>query len=297
MEVFCDHLTVTMPTEHWPAFRSEVTPIFDTAGLSVELSDDSYTLWRQPADHNKVAGGTVSSKQRGAVRVVSATGRVLSLLRTLGLFNEYLSSLGSREHRVTRLDASADLPEDAAPIVHDLAARGHRGELKLTRKTVMARHVTSLMSARWDGVVSGTVYIGSPNADLRLCVYDKTKERDEAGDILATIGMRTRYELRARSGLGVTLRDAADPAPLFFHYLSPGYLPAPESVVPWTPFRDGGFEIDRPAALPPAARLQRRVSTSPEIEALIGLALEERAGGLDYLCHLIRQRAGASAAH
>lgn len=298
VSVFADHVTATMPAQDYESWLSEASPILDEAGFAVDFTDGGRTLWRRPDPRPGCRGGTVDSRVRSGVRVVSATGSALAAFRSVGVFLRYLAALGNVPHRVTRLDASLDVPGDAAPVVRGLAQRGQSGGLKLTRKAVPAGSVTSLFSTRFDGELSGTVYVGARHSDVRLCVYDKAMEREQAGDLIGSADHRVRYELRLGSGAQITLRDAAEPEPVFWHYMR-NVLDVPDAVPAWSP-RAEGFAIDRPPPLPAAERIRRRVAASADIGDLLALVDEPHSGGLDWVFALIRQRyerhiSGASA--
>lgn len=251
--------------------------------MGVEVESEKSVLWRTPA-----ATGTVKADRIGKVWKLGTSGSVCAGLRAAGRFESYLAAIGGFPHRVTRLDASVDVPVDAAPIVAEVTRAGQAGELQLTRKSVQPRDVLSYSGVRVDGAISGTVYVGPRRADVRMVVYDKRHER--IARKLPDIGNLTRYELRLRSGTGVTLRDAADPAGVFWHYASPGFLPSPPGAPSWVP-GGTGFELAKLPPQLPAARLQRRVELSSELGSLLALALEVGPYGVELLCSLIRKRA------
>lgn len=281
-EVFCDAVGVTVPEGEWASLHADISPTFDAAGLAVEFSDARTVLWRHAP-----SAGTVKAFQRSGVWAVQCSGQVCAALRAVGMFAQYLASIGQRPHRVTRLDASLDVPVDAAPIVRDLAAIGQQGGLRLTRKGIPPGKVTTFLGMRDDGVVSGTVYAGSRSAEARMVVYDKTKERQDRGVPVA--GFVTRYELRLKSGIGVTLRDVVEPGPVFWHHVAPSFLPLPPGVAAWSPHAEG-FVLEHAPPMLPAARMRARVDGSPDIAALVSLAREPLSGGIDYLLHLVRAR-------
>ena len=171
------------------------------------------------------------------------------------------------EHKVTRLDATLDVDVDAPPVLHRLVKRARVGAgVQLTRKRILPAQVTTLLSTRLDGRLSGTAYFGSKTAPVRLCVYDKQKERVDAGVLDAPPCLR--YELRLRNGLA-TLRDVSLPAPIFWHHMA-GVLRRPVGVPAWSPavnaYRPDRVELD------PDCRLRRRVEHSPDLAALVALA-------------------------
>lgn len=265
-EVFSDFVGVTFPMDDWQDVRDDVAPILDTLGASVEVDDPGTVLWR--------AGdtGTVKAKRYGAVMSLSASGAVLAGLRAARMLGAYLSAVAAKPHTVTRLDASMDVPEPTAPVISKLVDKASSPEgLRLTRKRVDPRNVTRLVHRSEDGSDTGTCYVGSQSAEVRLCVYDKRQER--LSRKLSDVGPLTRYEVRLKSQVGVTLRDVMEPSAVFWHHIAPDVLPAPPGTPSWSPHAEG-FVVAR-AALPTAyERLRRRVQASPEAAALARLAVE-----------------------
>lgn len=290
-DVFCDFLSVTSPHDGWVDLRSEIEPVLDGIGACVEFEDgDSHVVWR-------AGDGTVNAKKFGPVMAVGASGAAIAQLRGMGLFGRFLFALGSRPHRVTRLDAARDVAVDAAPEIARIMAKGGGQQgIALSRKRTSPRHITKLVHRRPDdGQETGTVYVGSRSAEVRAAVYDKREERlakgfDDPGPLL-------RHELRVKSSVGASLRDAADPEALFWHYMSPGLLARPEGVPVWSP-HGAGFVLDGRVDVPlPAARLKRRLESSPDVAALLALAREVGPHGFDFLVNCMRdmQRGSLSA--
>ena len=281
---FCDALTVTFPDDYWHQVRQAILPELDAIGMGVEVDVQRLVLWRAPG-----GAGVVRAEVVNAVRVLSISGAVCGGLRGAGRWGAMLAAIGQFPHRVTRLDATLDVAADAPPILSAVAALARAGGLSMTRKAVRPRDVTSLLSLRDDGELSGTLYVGSRRAGVRLCLYDKRKERMDNG--LLDVGPLTRYELRVGSSAGVSLRDAFSPVGLFWHFLPGEVLPCPAGVAPWAP-TEGGYDLDRPEPLTPAERLYRRVQDSAELAALVKLA-SEFPGGLDYLAAQVRRMGAA----
>lgn len=278
-DVFCDHLSISMPVEEWDAFRQEVAPLFDMIGARVEFDqqdsrgESRLVLWH-------ASPGTCRAERKGLVMWVSATGAFLAGLRCARIFQSYLATIGSRPHRVTRLDASLDRKEDAAPVLARLVDQVFSDEgLHVTRKRVKSSDATTVMTRRQDGQNTGTLYLGPKHADVRPCIYDKRDERIKAG--LPDVGPLTRYECRIRSGVGPTLRDAAQPEAIFWHFMGE-VLPVPPEAPVWTRHAEG-FELVRPPAALPAARLLRRVESSDDLRDMVRLAIEVGPYGLSLL--------------
>jgi hypothetical protein len=250
--------------------------------MSVELDEPRSVLWRG------TGGGTVKASRVGKVWSVGCSGTVCAALRAAHRFNAYLSAIGTRPHRVTRLDATVDLKVDAAPVVAEFTRAGRAGELSLTRKKIKPADVLAYTGTRFDGAVTGTVYLGTRRADVRMVVYDKQHERISRK--LIDVGPLTRYELRLKAGTGVTLRDASQPAGVFWHYAAPEFLPAPPDAPEWVA---GGTGYDLPPSVPLLAsqRLLRKLEGSPEVAALLALAHECGPYGVELLISHLRGRA------
>ena len=244
MKPFCDFLGVTVPAESWDALRLDVAAELDGVGMAVEVDEPRTVLWRSPDGY-----GTVKASRVGKVWSLGTSGSVCAGLRLVGRFNDYLAAIGTRPHRVTRLDASVDVPVDAAPIVAEVTRAGRAGALTLTRQSIKPADVTSFTGVRVDGAITGTVYLGPRRGNARMVVYDKRHER--LSRKLPDVGDLTRYELRLRASSGITLRDASDPAPVFWHHAAPGFLPLPPDAPSWVP-GGSGFDIERTP--PPPSR-------------------------------------------
>jgi hypothetical protein len=124
-------------------------------------------------------------------------------------------------------------------------------------------------------------------------VYDKSFEAlQERGQLIPPT---TRYEVTATRHVGATLRDAAEPGPLFFHFASPSLLEAPPGVPPWESRESCAWEYQKPD-LTPFEVLKRRVERSPDLAALEDLAATLGDEGRLVLARLIARRLlGASA--
>lgn len=281
-EVHCDYVQATFAADDWAAVREAIEPALDVGGCHLELDEPGRVLWR-------AGDGTVKATRYGPVVAVGASGAVLASLRAVRAFAGYLAALGSVPHKVTRVDAALDVVEDTPDVLDRIraAALSTRG-ISLTRKRVAPRHVTRFVTTREDGRDTGTCYVGSRDADVRAAVYDKRRERIDKG--LPDVGPLTRYEVRVKCG--ATLRDAAEPAAMFWHFMAPGILPAPRGQERWIS-RGDGYQVDWPDKPLPAARLARRVEESPDVVALLRLSEEVGPRGFDFLVSLLRSRAAS----
>lgn len=264
--VFCDWLQVTVPEESWRELRAGVAPVLDSIGCEVAHDAEGETLWRAGAGQS----GTVQARRVRNVRSIGASGAVLAGLRLHNLLGEYLSRLGSVSHRVTRLDATLDRVEPTPPVIERLVRASVSDEgLRLSRKRIDPARVRRYVTRTAQGEDTGTIYLGAKDADVQAKVYDKRQERIDRG--LLDCGPLTRYEITLRKSTGVTLRDAYDPAAVFWHYAAPALLDRPAGVPEWVA-HGSGFELP-PVELPlPAARLLRRVDTSAELRDIVRLA-------------------------
>lgn len=281
--VFCDYVQVTFPVDCWPDARQAVEPVLDSIGMQVEVNDErgGNVLWRG-------GDGTVKAKRIGAVVALGASGAVIAGLRMAGLLHRYLAEVGAQPHRVTRLDVSLDVVERTPPVIERIASAVISPDgLALSRKRVSPKNCTRYVSRTAQGEDTGTIYVGSAQADVRLCLYDKQQERIDKG--LPDVGHPlTRYELRLRGGTGVTLRDAAEPEAVFWHYASPAVLPRPAGCADWAP-HGTGFVLDARDLPLPAERLRRRIEKSADAAALVRLADSVGPYGFALLCSELRK--------
>ncbi len=282
---FCDFVSVTVPVEEWEGLRSDIAAELDAIGMAVELDEEKTVLWRTANTR-----GTVNAKRLGKVWAIGCSGAACAGLRLAGRFNSYLHAIGQRRHRVTRIDASVDYAVDAAPIVAAVAVAGQNGELSLTRKRIRPSDVETHIGVRADGARSGTVYCGAKNADVRMMVYDKQHERMHKWR-LPDCGPLVRYELTLRAGTGITLRDAAEPAAVFWNYAAPDFLARPDNAPEWDS-GGTGFYLEPHVPLLPAQRLKRRVEASRDLAAIVALAKECGPFGVSLLCQWIGDMGG-----
>lgn len=276
--IFCDWLDVTYSPDCAPF--PAVNRLLLDVGFDAETSDrDSYT-------YRLGRAFVIFGRSRGSMRA-SFSGAACALFRERGLWMDLLSELSSAPHRVTRVDPALDLPMDGADLVALMRKRYPDGKAKLSRK---AMPTTVMLAVRpSDGRETGTWYIGQrKRARYTARVYDKAWQMlHEHGELLPPTA---RVEVTAKGGdSGATLRDAADPAALFWHLASPTILEAPEGVPVWIPNRDLGWEAPK-REFNPAAVLQRRIESFAMLDALAMVADEMGPEGRTYLLSLIRDR-------
>lgn len=272
-DVFTDRLQVTIDRMGFRDMRSRLLPLLHSIGASpdVDLPSEERSLWRLDS------GGTFSTKRFGEVAAIGASGQFLAALRAAQLFGNFLSTLGTEPHKVTVLDATMDVPVDAPPVLDQFYRKATSGEgFRLSRKRVLATQVTKVFGMRTDGRESGTIYLGSRHADLRLKVYDKQHERFFHG---VETGPGVRYELTFKGGR-VNLRDVYDPAPAFWSVMQ-NILPRPEGVPFWQ-IGASGFTLPQRAVPSPVERFRARLHGSADLAELIALA-DSMPGGRGFL--------------
>lgn len=284
--VFCDWLDVTFPKDS-PAIP-ELAVFLAELGLLARRINPDRVEYRLPlADWGNILLETPRSK--GWCRA-SASGGSCEALRAISSFDDYLRILSDHPCNVTRLDATLDLPVPTSPIIASMIDRYPPGSLIYhTRKGVPVNYNLQPVLG---GGLTGTVYGGNLRAHSRVLsrVYDKQAQAlNIRGDV---IGPRTRFEIVARRDLGVTLRDAHDPAALFWHFASPSLLDAPSGAPVWVPFAGEGWSLPKLPPVDPVLRLQRVVESSVDLENMLLLAGKLPGDGPTYLLRLLQNRLG-----
>ena len=274
---FTDYLNVTVPSEIGAEVVNQLLPIIESIGPMCEEEPGLYRLYDAKF---KPTGATFKFKKRGKVLVLSASGMALEALRTTRLFEDYLSVIGSFPHRVSMLHATLDYfvlsPSSVILAVKDAA---FAEELSLTRKKLLKSQCKVLLSPDASGDETGTVYLGHrKNADVWAKVYDKRQERLQKG--CSDPGPIVRVEVAVQSDIGATLRDAHNPADIFFNFASKSLVEAPSTFSGWVPNGEG-FVCRESAEILPHDRLDRLLDFSFDVTRLIKLAVQmygEKAG-------------------
>lgn len=283
--VFCDDLRVTVPDVDWPAAESDLRVVLDRLGAQVEFKAHDRSGWR-------VEGGTARSQKCGRVWSFSASGKLLAGLRAASMFGEFLGALAGRPHRVTGIHCTIDRKEPTQPVIERLLAKAGSDEgLRISRKAMPPQAIQRHIVRNAAGHDTGTAYFGKKYAEVRAVVYDKRQEIIDRGG--ADIGHDlTRYELRLRSQVGATLGDALHPDALFWHYMAPDVLPAPDGVRPWVS-NAMGYELDAMPEVSVLDRLQSRVYASDDLADILRLA-HQVPGGFEVLVSMLRARYAVS---
>jgi hypothetical protein len=274
--VFCDKLNLSFPPDQAGLVRDGLGGVFDMAGACL----DEHGRYRFG---NK---GTAEIKDRYSVTTVGVSGQALAAIRAAGLFRELLAQISAHPHKVTLIHVSLDVPEYAPPILRRLYTLGKLGKVKLSRKAVRPSTVHFQQGPNEWGDDTGTVYFGAKTAETYGYVYDKSHERLQRAN--ERWPHTTRLEMAATHKYGVSLRDAEQPSPLFYHLASPSLLPLPRGIRAWEPGAMG-FELPRKPPPLPAARLRRRLEASHDIRELLKLADQCGHNGFDYLLAELRR--------
>lgn len=273
-----DFLTVSLPSDAisfiLDDLRSTVSAIPDIAASRLGVG------WRFPS------GGFISVSYRSGVGIVSASGTALIALRSSGVYADYLRLLSSEPHRVTRLDVALDVLVLAPPLLQALYCRAIRGDFSLSRKSFNAeRDISRYLSPDINGIDTGTVYLGAKAAEVKARIYDKQHECRVRG--LSDPGPCLRAELVVTDKMGVSLRDAWDPAPVYWHYMASaldGIVERPTGVPCWVPCVEG-FVLPARAIRDSTAVLRGRLERSKDFADICQLASQVSGGSvLLYRC-------------
>ena len=300
---FCDYVSCTTSRDSYPEVSASLLELLRAAGGHDEregclsLGDEA---------------GKFTHGVRYNVGYYSLSGGALAQLRksrgTFDFFGQWLAIISEHPHNVTRLDAAVDVAAEASTVVTRFYQRARRGRVALTRKSVRPDEVRRFFGpALVTGRESGTVYVGQRGKrDVTARVYDKREELlrrvvKQHGtltpDLLALNdpGPLVRYELEFARKVGMTLRDAYEPAALFWHFARESVLPqlVPADVGSWAP-HSLGFAVPRNQPLP-AQQLRLLLDTSPDVQRAVTLA--DRCGphGRDLLCRWLQAMGSAIA--
>ena len=270
MTVICDWLDVTYAPDNTP--ERAVLDVLQLAGAECLNTDDKGSSWR-------VGTGIFKLQWKFTFHRFSASGAVLEHLRMCHLYMDYLSALSEAPHAITRLDAAHDVLTDSAPVIANLRKR-YPHECNLSRKALRTK---SILETRPDGKESGTWYEGhNSRGRITAKVYDKQLQMLNVHGI--EIPPTARYELTFKKDIGTTLRDAAEPARLFWSHASPVLLKAPAGLSDWVSGWGGGWHYEKPE-IALAGLLKSRIESSAELQSI--LALADRADCMEFCTQLL----------
>jgi hypothetical protein len=261
-----DYLTITVPETHLDsAYKSVVNIAGECNAKQRPMPSDSDWLVYDLGDT-----GVIKHIPKDTFSIFSASGDALRVLRDLNLYNEYLWSFAEIPHRVTSLDIAHDIAEYTPKVLKALWRKAHSGGIQFTRKRLLRNHITTKTNlSAFDSSKTGSLYLGTRKHEAHAIVYDKRQEMfDNHGyDIGHWL---SRYELTVTSKMGITLRDASEPEPVFWHFMK-DILTPPSDLENWEPGAEG-FNLPPRVSSFPAARLRHRLESSAELRAWVDLA-------------------------
>lgn len=223
----------------------------------------------------------IRSRPGASFKVLSASGTALVGLRQAQVYGEFLHSFASGPHRVTRLDVALDMAVHAPPLIRSLYERACQGDILLTRKRLRPdRHISLHLGPNADGEDTGTLDLGGRTSEVKATLYDKRQERIVKG--FDDPGPWFRVELTVTAAVGVSIRDAWAPEPVFWHFMGSalaGVVERPTGLPAWVP-GDSGFKLPPRSVVDPVQRLSRRLERSRELLDLCELATTVRGGSV-----------------
>ena len=92
--------------------------------------------------------------------------------------------------------------------------------------------------------------------------------------------------------MGVSLRDALNPAPVFWHYMGHCLLESPPGTPSWVAAGEG-FSMPKRTPIEPYQALKRHVELSPELDYLLELSEACGPSGYSILEKALRSRRDA----
>ena len=273
---FCDWLDVTFSPEafDYDEFYFSFTQIYPDVTEGHSRNDGARVLI--------VGHGSLHLSFKKTFIRVSASGGVLSALRSSGCYMGFLGLLTDYPHRVTRIDVSMDLAKSGAHVVADLWNRYKNG-LSLGQRALKTSTITAVDDRKR---TTGTFYAGYKSKATRtLKVYDKRWEvlcRHEY-----PIADRTRYEFTMRGGKSLThaqpsLRDALEPTALFWD-MAKDILKAPKNTPVWSDTSMAPWTFERPIGLTTWEKFVGVLETSPDMARILAYANELGEPGLNML--------------
>jgi len=278
--VFTDFLSVTYNPDHFDVTNIKLLLL----GCGYELDASSAKLFKFVRPDDPLAGLIRIESKFNHVRI-SVSGKALGYLRKLDQYINLLVHLSEFPHRITRLDATMDTPDDF-PLVHRRISRLYPDDrVCLSRKQSIINYN---LSKRDDGLRSGSLYMGGTRDQLQILIYDKTLEMRDKFSI--TIPTACRYEMRFKSSFNLTLRDASDPTELFWAHAHLINLKTPSGVAERVPTGDLTGWLNTTLKPLPFSKLVSYVEHSTALDSMIVLADEVGDTGRSMLLRLLTQR-------
>lgn len=265
--VFCDWLDVTFSPEafDYDEFYSQLVHIYPSVTEGHSRNDGTHVL--------TVGHGSLHLSFKKTFIRVSASGGVLSVLRSAGCYMSFLCLLSDWPHRVTRIDVSMDR-DVSGPLVLAKLWKKYGNGLALGQRMLKTDRISSKND---DGLDTGTFYAGYKSKATRsVRVYDK------AWEVMCKhsypIAKRTRYEFVMRGGKSVShanpsLRDAACPDSLFWD-MAGALLPVPSNTPKWQDTSMAPWTFEREDNSTLWQKFSGLLESSPDIQRLFKYASE-----------------------
>lgn len=244
---YCDKITATSHQSSFPIYSQHFADLAESIGGRVHINE------QDRKDIRLANNESIIIQDQHKLTRVTINGQACATLRLLGHFGEALGIVGQLPHKVTEIHTKVDVHGDNLPA---LLAVASSEALASGFCSVPSTACRAMVEVRPDEQLSHNTYIGTRKAEIQRVIYDKRLERhfrgyrkfDESIDELSV-------ELRTKSGVtrkGLSLRDAYEAEPLFWHYMSEfpiidQYRPA--DVKPWES-SGSGFVVDRKMRTP-----------------------------------------------
>ena len=288
-DIFCDWLDTTYATDS-PVIE-DITSFVTENGAHCSHGDEKRRTYRFDSDLYK---GSLVLENSSRFSRVSVSGSVLTHLRSLGLYLEFIGKLSTEAHNVSRMDLARDEHSDGADMIKKMRRKYSKPGVTcaLGRKSLPVSYVTSV---RADGRETGTFYAGNrTRARVTGRVYDKQAQMLAVHGEKIKPTVRTEITVRGENGRSsASLYDAIHPEKLFWHVASPVLLKAPKGMPNWVSGWGGSWDYVVPEKLLPAESLARMVEYMPALDDLIAQADRINGdGGRKYLLRLLETKFG-----
>lgn len=278
--VFCDWLDVTYSPEafDYDEFYLAISEVYPEVIEREHRNDGTRILG--------IGCGALHLKFSKRFIRVSASGGVLSALRSTGCYLAYLGLLTDWPHRVTRIDVSMDRAVSGSHVLSHLWRKYQEG-LDIGQRSLKTSQIIALDDRKRS---TGTFYAGYKSKATRtLKVYDKRWEYVSKHSL--PILDRTRYEFTMKGGKSTShaqpsLRDAALPDALFWD-MATCLLKRPKGVPAWEDTSMAPWTFERPQSLTVYEKFMGLLETSPDVARLYGYIAELGAPAMQMMTHKI----------
>lgn len=288
-DVFCDYLAVTCSPE-----KSFVDYVEDLLRSRLVCSVEKYekkTLIRFAGPYGIPALVRIDRDFHNRVDRVAFGGLSLEVLRGGDLLTHVVQELVSVPHNVTRIDVARDVElrdvNHFGSTLRKIRGAGHRGKIRLSRKSVLPHKVKAMLGPRaLDSVFSGSVMFNHRSDRYSGIVYDKTSQLFERHGVVIESNLM-RYEFRSTDA---SLRDVLAPESLFYSMASPDLLPCPPGISDWQKTELAPLNLEPLPKLTDWQRIQRILDYSLDLEALDDLLKASSPGTVQMARRKLNER-------